>query len=132
MIFNQAEGQLHPGKMMRAFHQLAASKGILIFSGIEVKQIVAAEKQVHLQLKGGINIEVANALIATNGFSRQLLPDLALQPARNQVVLTQPISGLKITGTFHYDRGYYYFRNINKPNFVRWCQKPSKRSRNDN
>jgi glycine/D-amino acid oxidase-like deaminating enzyme len=33
-------------------------------------------------------------------------------PARNQVLITKPIPGLQVEGCFHYDRGYYYFRNI--------------------
>jgi len=28
------------------------------------------------------------------------------------VVVTAPIENLKIKGTFHFDNGYYYFRNI--------------------
>jgi glycine/D-amino acid oxidase-like deaminating enzyme len=35
-----------------------------------------------------------------------------LKPARAQVLITKPIDSLKIKGTFHMDRGYYYFRNI--------------------
>jgi glycine/D-amino acid oxidase-like deaminating enzyme len=50
--------------------------------------------------------------VATNGFARQLLPQLQVVPARAQVLITKPIPSLKIKGTFHYDRGYYYFRNI--------------------
>jgi len=28
------------------------------------------------------------------------------------VLLTSPIAGFKIKGTFHFDQGYYYFRNL--------------------
>ena len=34
-------------------------------------------------------------------------------PARNQVLITKPIKKLPFEGTFHYNSGYYYFRNIN-------------------
>ncbi|MGZ3867219.1 MAG: FAD-dependent oxidoreductase, partial [Bacteroidia bacterium] len=33
-------------------------------------------------------------------------------PARAQVLVTSPIKNLKLKGTFHYQQGYYYFRNI--------------------
>ena len=33
-------------------------------------------------------------------------------PARAQVLITKPIKNLKLKGTFHLDKGYYYFRNI--------------------
>ena len=35
-----------------------------------------------------------------------------VQPARNQVLITEPIPNLLVKGCFHYDRGYFYFRNI--------------------
>ena len=48
----------------------------------------------------------------TNGFAKQLLKE-DIEPARAQVLITKPIPNLKIKGTFHYQMGYYYFRNIN-------------------
>ena len=33
-------------------------------------------------------------------------------PARAQVLVTKPIENLSIKGTFHFDEGYFYFRNI--------------------
>ena len=51
-------------------------------------------------------------IVATNGFTRDLIRQLKVFPARNQVLVTAPIEGLKVKGTFHYDKGYYYFRNI--------------------
>ena len=40
------------------------------------------------------------------------MPHLNVKPARAQVIVTTPIHDLKIKGTFHYQQGYYYFRNI--------------------
>jgi len=37
---------------------------------------------------------------------------LDIKPARAQVLITRPILGLRVKGTFHLDRGYYYFRNV--------------------
>ena len=50
-------------------------------------------------------------LFATNGFANSLTKG-AVQPARAQVLITEPIPNLDIKGTFHLDKGYYYFRNI--------------------
>jgi gamma-glutamylputrescine oxidase len=50
-------------------------------------------------------------LIATNGFASQLNIS-EVKPARAQVLITKPIKNLHIKGTFHLDKGYYYFRNI--------------------
>jgi len=51
-------------------------------------------------------------LVATNAFARQLLPQLDIIPARGQVIVTAPIEGLPFRGSFHYDDGFYYFRNL--------------------
>lgn len=51
-------------------------------------------------------------LFCTNAFANQLFPNLALKPGRGQVVITKTIDNLKLKGTFHYDKGYYYFRNV--------------------
>ena len=37
-----------------------------------------------------------------------------VKPARAQVLITRPIKDLAVKGTFHLDKGYYYFRNIDK------------------
>jgi glycine/D-amino acid oxidase-like deaminating enzyme len=50
-------------------------------------------------------------LFATNGFASQLTNN-QVKPARAQVLITEPIPNLDIKGTFHLDKGYYYFRNI--------------------
>jgi glycine/D-amino acid oxidase-like deaminating enzyme len=50
-------------------------------------------------------------LFATNGFSKTFF-EADVQPARAQVLITKPIPNLDIKGTFHLDKGYYYFRNI--------------------
>jgi glycine/D-amino acid oxidase-like deaminating enzyme len=50
--------------------------------------------------------------VCTNAFTKPLLPDLALNPGRGMVLITRPLKNLRIKGTFHYDQGYYYFRNV--------------------
>ena len=35
-----------------------------------------------------------------------------MEPARAQVLITEPLDALPFAGGFHYDRGYYYFRDV--------------------
>ncbi|WP_449435744.1 NAD(P)/FAD-dependent oxidoreductase [Pedobacter steynii] len=51
-------------------------------------------------------------MLCTNAFVKDLLPSLDVVPGRGQVIITKPIKDLKVKGTFHYNKGYYYFRNI--------------------
>jgi glycine/D-amino acid oxidase-like deaminating enzyme len=50
--------------------------------------------------------------LCTNAFTRSLLPAADVVPGRGQVLITAPIPGLKFRGIFHFDKGYYYFREI--------------------
>ena len=112
MIVNTAEGQIHTGNMMRSLLTIARAKGVEIFNGIGIQNIEDQGDKVQLQTDQNWIIDTQKVLVATNGFARQLLPQLQVEPARNQVLITQPIDNLSVKGCFHYDRGYFYFRNI--------------------
>ena len=51
-------------------------------------------------------------LLATNAFATELLPELAVAPGRGQVLVTEPLPDVRLPGTFHYDHGYAYFRQL--------------------
>jgi gamma-glutamylputrescine oxidase len=112
LILNQAEGQVHTGKMMATLLSIAKQKGIEIFNGIDINSMEDASNGVTLETGFGWGIQVPRVLVAVNGFAQKILPNLDIYPARNQVLLTKPIPGLRVEGCFHYDRGYFYFRNI--------------------
>lgn len=112
LICNTAEGQLHTGAMMQRLLQLARDAGIEILCGMPIHNIAQQSLGVELHTEYGWSIRAAKVLVAVNGFTADLLDDAAVSPARNQVFITDPIPGLKVQGSFHYDRGYYYFRNI--------------------
>jgi glycine/D-amino acid oxidase-like deaminating enzyme len=112
LILNQREGQVHTGKMMKALLDIAIEKGVRMFNGLEITAMEDSKQGVEIETAYGWSIRVPRVLVAVNGFAKRLLPDLPVVPARNQVLITKPIPGLKVEGCFHYDRGYYYFRNI--------------------
>jgi len=111
LIENRLEAQLDPGKMIKALIKIASSLGVLILNNCEVKQFEEEENQVAVLTSQGI-FKAKKLLFCTNAFATQLLPQLGLKPGRGQVIITKPIANLRIKGTFHYDKGYYYFRNI--------------------
>lgn len=112
LIYNRAEGQLHPGKMIQALSAKAQKEGILLLKGLEITEIQGSGANVKLQTSQGWELDAGRVLVAVNGFARRFFPELELQPARNQVLLTTPIPNLPFKGTFHYEQGYYYFRNV--------------------
>lgn len=110
-IFNQFEGQIDTGKMMDSLIQKVMNQGIKILNNVTVEAYSEDVSGVKVQTSD-LEVSCKKLLIATNGFASQLL-DESIQPARAQVLITNPIPDLKIKGTFHLDQGYYYFRNIN-------------------
>lgn len=112
IIQNQAEGQLDTGKLMRTLLDKAQSVGVRWMGGIEISELSESGNKVHLKTSNNWELNSTKVLIATNGFAKQLLPNLDVQPARNHILITEPIEGLNLRGSFHYDRGYVYFRNV--------------------
>lgn len=108
---NRLEGQIDTGKMIKRFHQLAVKNDILMLYGISIQAIQTNLYNVGVQSNVGY-FKASNVLICTNGFAKQFLPTYDVNPARAQVLVTTPIENLKVKGTFHYNQGYYYFRNI--------------------
>lgn len=110
-ITNNFEGQIDTGKMAVELLSKVQQLGVKILNGISVEGFTDLGTQVEVQTNA-ITFATQKIFIATNGFSNQLLAE-KVQPARAQVLITKPIKNLQIKGTFHLDKGYYYFRNIN-------------------
>ena len=112
LMESTAEGQIDTGKMILALTQKVQGLGVIVLNGLEIESLQEESTGITALTKQGISIPARAALVATNGFARQLLPQLQVVPARAQVLITKPIPDLQIKGTFHYDKGFYYFRNI--------------------
>lgn len=109
-LLNQFEGQIDTGKMMHALIQKTQNLGITILNSTTVDSFVENTSSV-LVKTNHFEFNSSKLIITTNGFTNKLIQQ-DLKPARAQVLITKPITNLKIKGTFHLDCGYYYFRNI--------------------
>jgi glycine/D-amino acid oxidase-like deaminating enzyme len=110
VIFNPFEGQIDTGNMMQELLKQAAANDILILNQQKVIAFNDNGTNVEVAL-GDFSFKTKKLLFATNGFASELTKG-EVKPARAQVIITQPIPNLHIKGTFHFDKGYYYFRNI--------------------
>ncbi|MFI5451479.1 NAD(P)/FAD-dependent oxidoreductase [Pedobacter sp. UC225_61] len=111
LIENNLEAQIDPGLMMKSLLAKAMSIGVQIYTSCKVEELLNENNTVLIKTSQG-DFSCKRALLATNAFVNELLPDLAVVPGRGQVIITKPIANLKLKGAFHYDKGYYYFRNI--------------------
>jgi glycine/D-amino acid oxidase-like deaminating enzyme len=117
LIENTCEGELNSGMMMRALTDMAIQHGIEVKTGAEVLRFEDAGQKVFVEVKDPFRDDVwlldcSTISICTNAFTKQLLPDVDVTPGRGQVLITHPVRGLKFKGIFHFDRGYFYFREI--------------------
>ncbi|PIF70098.1 FAD-binding oxidoreductase [Flavobacterium plurextorum] len=110
LVFNPFEAQIDTGNMMQELLKQAVSADILILNQQTVTSYFDAGSYVELVLND-FSFRSSKVLFATNGFAGSLTKG-EVKPARAQVLITEPIKNLDIKGTFHLDRGYYYFRNI--------------------
>jgi len=106
-IFNRVEGSINSGRLMRNLHRRLSVAGVRVWWNSEVKSI----DETTVKLVKGPEITASKVVLATNGFSKHLA-DISIEPARGYVLVTEPIDDLKWRGTFHFNEGYIYFRDL--------------------
>lgn len=111
LVENPLEGSLHSAKLLNALLKKAQNLGVEFLFGTEILEIVETENEVLVKTKNA-EISAEKVVYATNAFTKNFFPNLDVVPARGQVLVTEPIENLKLKGTFHYDEGFYYFRNL--------------------
>jgi glycine/D-amino acid oxidase-like deaminating enzyme len=115
LIRNPFEGQLNPGAMMKSLIDLAREKGIDYLTGAKVGSVNPESDAVRV-IVGSAHSEDLKFLcrrvaVCTNAFTNSLLPELKITPGRGTILVTTPIKALKFKGVFHYNEGFFYFRN---------------------
>lgn len=112
-IKNKLEGSISTDLLMDRLIHLANKLNIKILNGINVKKFNTFQNNVEIITNYG-SLNCHKLVICTNGFAKELIQDVNVNPSRAQVLITKPIGNLKLKGTFHSQKGFYYFRNINQ------------------
>ena len=107
---NKLEGAIHTGKLIQELYKKAILNDVNVLFGMNAEKLDHSAQENVIETQFG-EIKAKNTIIATNGFAKKWIKDDIL-PARAQVIITNEIPDLKINGTFHYEKGYYYFRNV--------------------
>lgn len=112
LVYSPFEAQIDTGEMMKTLIKYAQFLGIQIVNGAEAKEISGGKVTVwHSALGEQVTFSAEKVIICANAFMNQILPALAVKPGRGQVLITNEITNLRLKGIFHYDEGFYYFRN---------------------
>ena len=116
LIENHLEGELDPGAYLGALWDMASRMGVRVLTGVAVAEVqkdegfVLAEDAYNDRI---FRFKADKVAICTNAFSKMLWPESNLEPGRGLILVSKPISGkIPWTGSFHMDRGYVYFREI--------------------
>lgn len=111
LVKTDLEGPLDSGALMSTLLRKVQAAGVLFRPNCSVVGLEDLPSGVQVMINGGEVLRAANVVLCTNGYARQIFPELPVEPARGQVLKTAPIPGLKLRGTFHYDEGFFYFRD---------------------
>jgi glycine/D-amino acid oxidase-like deaminating enzyme len=116
VIENHFEGELDPAAYLDVLWEKASVLGVKLLTGVAVVEIQKDEGIVLAESSGKESVfEFVGEKVAicTNAFSKKLWPESELEPGRGLILLSKPISGkIPWKGSFHMDRGYVYFREI--------------------
>ncbi len=115
VIANMLEAALDTGRLMAAALAWAAATGVELHLGAEVSGLEPGA----LVLASGARVAAPHIMLATNAHTARLCPDVAIAPGRGYVCLTEPLPELAWQGTWHYERGYVYFRHVHSPEGLR-------------
>jgi len=112
---NKFEGSIDPGKMIFSLKKKLGSLGVDCFFSTDVESFEETSKKIFLKLKSSyqsITIKTNKLAICTNAFAKKWFKMEDISPGRGIILLTNKMPNLKISGCFHYNQGYYYFRNL--------------------
>lgn len=123
LIFNPFDASVITGKCLRALQLLAASKGVMVLTGANVTHIDSETNGVSVMVKSDLEhdakseplvFRAAHSVVCANALIPKLLPEMSIVPARGQVLMTKELEHLPWRGTFNFDEGYYYFRDVGR------------------
>jgi gamma-glutamylputrescine oxidase len=112
-IYTPVEGALQTNLLYDRIQLAARETGVEVYTGVHITAL--EEANAHnwvLRSAEGYQFHCKRLVVCTNGFAQQLLPDIQVEPARGQVMVTSHIPDLKWRGLVHADKGYYYFRSL--------------------
>jgi glycine/D-amino acid oxidase-like deaminating enzyme len=112
-IRNHVEGQIHTGKMMKSLMAKARELGVEMLTGCHAGKPETVNGRWRVSLKkSSIEFSAERVAICTNAFTSEFFPEMDVKPGRGQVLITTPLPDLRFRGIYHFDEGYFYFRNV--------------------
>ncbi|MCB0792770.1 MAG: FAD-binding oxidoreductase [Flavobacteriales bacterium] len=112
LAHTELEGALDSGGLATRLLSLTRAGCVEVRTRIAVERLEESADRMMVECANGERIMAERVVVATNGWARQLLPDIDVHPARGQVLVTGPLHGTIPQGTFHAEEGFIYFRDL--------------------
>jgi glycine/D-amino acid oxidase-like deaminating enzyme len=108
-LFNPRDGELDPLRAVSALASKAPAGSIR--EGVEVTGLETGSGGVRVQA-GGRECLAGAVVLATNGYTNLLLPEIRIAPVRAQMLATGPEPRRLVARPAYSDRGYRYWRQL--------------------
>jgi glycine/D-amino acid oxidase-like deaminating enzyme len=108
-LINPTDGEVTPSLLVGAFARQAASGSVR--EGVEVSAIEAANGDVMVHA-GDSECRAGCVILATNAYTPQLLPQVAIQPRRAQMLASAPEAARLCEQPTYSHFGYRYWRQL--------------------
>jgi len=113
VIHNSLEGLIDTGELMKSLVRKAKDLNIDIHRGLKLSHYDTRPVGVELYFdQTNDALRCQQLVLCTNSLTKHIIPEVAVTPSRNQVVLTSKVNTKGISGGYHYDAGYTYFRAL--------------------
>ena len=116
IVRNSFEGELDSGKFIQALWEKCSELKVKILTGVQVDHLDILDKKLVIgQTSSPLTFafQAKKIAVCTNAFTKSLLPGMDMKPGRGLIMVSKPLPyEIPWKGSFHYDKGYVYFRNI--------------------
>jgi len=116
IVRNSFEGELDSGKFLNALWERCSELKIKILTGCQVEHLDTENKKVVIRepfKDSSFSFQANKIAVCTNAFTNSLFPEIEMKPGRGLILVSKPLPfEIPWKGSFHYDKGYVYFRNI--------------------
>lgn len=117
IVKNHFEGELDSGMFLDSLWKKSQALGVKILTGAQVEKLDLIEKSIQVgspfSKNNLISFQAKQIAICTNAFTKTLVPDLDIKPGRGLILVSKPLENeIPWSGSFHYDKGYVYFRKV--------------------
>ncbi len=107
-LLNLVDGEIHP---VEAVTKIASLASATIADGVEVTAIEPGGSGVRLHTSRG-EVAAGAVVLATNGYARQLYPEIPIDAVRGQMLATEPGADPVAGRPVYTDHGYVYWRQL--------------------